>query len=99
MVNILRRNFANAPKNGWRGKSIRLVTKLTLLPHNDRAYLFRKYNRLSVSEYRSLFTVVTQVSQLSNICKKLENKKGRLCHGVFSYVTRLQRSQTSPNIE
>ena len=36
------RNFAKAPKNGvvwsWQDKIIRLVTKLSLLPHNGRAY-------------------------------------------------------------
>jgi hypothetical protein len=42
-----------------------------------RLLAFRETNRFSVSEYRSLFTVVTQVSRLSNICDKLENKEGK----------------------
>jgi hypothetical protein len=61
--------------------------------------VFRESNRVSVTEYRSLFTVVTQVSRLANICSKLENKKERLHHSVFNYVTRLQQPQTSSNIE
>ena len=64
-----------------------------------RLLAFRESNRSSISEYRSLFTVVTQVSWLSNICNKLENKKGRLYHGVFNYVTRLKQPQTRSNIE
>jgi hypothetical protein len=39
-----------------------------------RRLVFKESDRFSVSEYRSLFTVVTQVSRLSNICNKLENK-------------------------
>jgi hypothetical protein len=50
---------------------------ITPSEQRPRLVAFRESNRFSVYEYRSLFTVVTQVSRLSNICDKLESKKGK----------------------
>ena len=98
------RNFVNAPK---KSSSLVMARQEYSLSHQantpssqrPRLLVFRKSKRFSVSEHRSLFTVVTQISRLSNICNKLENKKGKLHHSAFNYVTRLQQPQTNSNVE
>jgi hypothetical protein len=68
------RNFANAPKKGSlvMARQEYSLSHRAIAPSIQRPHLqvFRESNRFSVSEYRSLFTVVTQVYQLSNICNK-----------------------------